>query len=315
MSLEHDPDNYLIEAILWERQTVVLLAREKVGKSLLSLQMACSLSCGEALFGEYEILEPMQVLYIQTESTRSETIERLKNMTGNNGLTWNPDNFYLYSTHSMALDTQEGYDHLLGLLHEYHLKPRVIFVDPLYMSMQGGLTDDLASRHMSSHLRQLADTFEAAMVVNHHEHRPKKDQKGDWIDEGDASIMGSFVWKAFPNHIIHLRLRPDGLRSLECTTQRSSRVIKDLRLELVQPHPLYYRIHGTPDHMPYVDTVRKWVLNRSKPVCAKTIIDGTGLSRSAVMKSLSYLSDQRNKVLYKVNPGRRPTLYAPVNGV
>ena len=52
--LNDDPDNYLIEGLLWEHEHIMILAKEKVGKSILSLQMACALSCGESFLGEYE---------------------------------------------------------------------------------------------------------------------------------------------------------------------------------------------------------------------------------------------------------------------
>ncbi len=310
MKLKDDPDNYLIEGLLWERNTVFILAKEKVGKSILSLQMACSLSCGEAFLGEYEIPEPMEILYIQAESTQHETIQRLKAMTGEGGVNWNPDNFHLLAIHSLALDKDSGYDDLVDMIDKKGLKPKVIFLDPLYMSMEGSLVDDLAARDASRNIRRLGETYSAAVVVDHHEHRPKKDIKGRLIDEGDNSIMGSFVWKAFPNHIIHLRLRPDNMRTLSCGTQRSSRVIENMVLEMTQPTPLMYKIHGTADHMPYVDTVFNFLdKNSDNPYCATEIQTQTALSLSAVKKALMYLTKHNVNKVRKVNPGKRPTYY------
>lgn len=311
MKIQDDPDNYLIEGLLWEHNQIMLLAKEKVGKSILGIQMACALSCGEALFGEYEIPEPMKVLYIQTESTRHETIQRLRAMTHETGVSWNPENFYLLTTHSLALDSETGMKMLLGEIYKREIEPNVIFIDPLYMSMEGALTEDLASRTMSRNLRKLGEIFSSAIVVVHHEHRSRSNKDGKEIDEGDNSVMGSFVWKAFPNHIIHMRLRPDGMRSLSCTTQRNSKVIRDMRLELTQPLPLMFKIHGTSDHPSYVDTVINWIRKQGDK-CAQEVADETGLSISAVKKSLSYLSKHNVNRLEKVNPGKRPTYYRAV---
>ena len=308
MSINEEADNYLIEGLLWENNNIILLAKEKVGKSIFALQMACSLSCGEAFLGEYEIPEAMPILYIQTESTRHETIQRLKAMTHEDGVSWNPDNFHLMCTHSLELDT----DHCLGWLIEEiekkKLKPKVIFLDPLYMSMKGGLSDDEKSRDLSRNIRKLCEGFKCANVVVHHEHRTRRNKEGIKIDEGDEAIMGSFVWKAFPNHVIHLRMRADKIRTLTCTTQRSSRVIEEMRLHLVQPLPLHYTIMGTPDHPNYVDLVFKWVERHGK-MCAVEIHEGTGLSLSAVKKSLAYLTKPNVNKLVKINPGKRPTYY------
>jgi len=192
-SIQDEPDNYLIEGLLWENQNVVLLAREKVGKSILSLQMACALSCGEALFGEYEIPEPMQVLYVQTESTRHETIQRLRAMTHKDGVSWNPKNFHLLHTPSLSLDKKGGVEWLVNGIQDAGIKPKVIFIDPLYMCMEGSLSDDLAARSASKNIRILNEHFGCSNMITHHEHRPVRNKEGHYMSEGDNSVMGSFV--------------------------------------------------------------------------------------------------------------------------
>jgi len=94
ISLPAEDNNYIIDKLLWENQIIVLMAEQKAGKSLLSLQMACALSCGEAFLDEFEVNKETRILYIQAEGDRYETINRLKNMTGKGGINWNPDNFY-----------------------------------------------------------------------------------------------------------------------------------------------------------------------------------------------------------------------------
>ena len=308
MSIEEEPDNYLIEGMLWENNNVMILAKEKIGKSIFGVQMACSLTCGEAFLDEYEVPEPMQILYIQTESTQHETIQRLRAMTHESGVNWNPNNFHLLATHSIYLDEDDCLRWLIQEIIAKGVAPRVIFIDPLYMSMKGSLIDDQSARAMSRNMRKLGEMFKACIVVVHHEHRSKRNQEGNHIQEGDDSVMGSFVWKAFPNHIIRIVKRGDGLRSLTCDTQRSDRVIKDMRLELCNPLPLCYKIHGTPDHPNYVGIVLNHIQHHGHK-CAQDITNETGLSLSAVKKSLSYLSGPGVNKIRKVNPGRRPTYY------
>ena len=312
MNTADEPNNYLIEGFLWEHDHIMLLAKEKVGKSILAIQMACSLSCGEPFLGEYEVPEPMQVLYIQTESTRHETVERLRSMTSKDGVNWNPENFFLYHTHSLALDSETGMNFLIKLMQDRLLDPRVIFIDPLYMSMEGSLVDDWKCRSMSKNVRRLGELYNAAIVLVHHEHRARSNKDGHVIEEGDNSIMGSFVWKAFPSHIIHLRMSKDGMRAISCTTQRNSRVVRDMRMILNQPFPLLYKIFGTPDHPNYVTNVFDYIKERGKK-CANEVHEETGLSLSAVKKSLSYLIKPNVNKLYKVNQGQRPTYYAVVD--
>lgn len=307
-NIEEEPDNYLIEGLLWESDNIMILAKEKVGKSIFSVQMACALTSGEAFLGEYEVPEPMQVLYIQTESTQHETIQRLRAMTHENGVQWEPNNFHLLATHSLYLDDDDCLNWLSLEISKKNIMPRVIFIDPLYMSMKGSLIDDQHCRAMSRNMRKLGEMFKACIVLVHHEHRARRNKDGNNISEGDDSVMGSFVWKAFPSHIIRIILRSDGLRSMSCSTQRSSRVVKDMRLELCQPLPLCYRINGTADHPNYVVTVLNHVKQKGQK-CANDIHAETGLSLSAVKKSLSYLSKHNVNRLIKVNPGKRPTYY------
>lgn len=303
-----EPNKYLIEGLLWEGDHIILLGSEKAGKSILALQMACALSCGEAFLGEYEIPEAMSVAVIQTEGKSEETVERLFNMTLEAGVACRPENIHLLTTHSWQLDTEEGFDILFTLLMHQQIKPRVIILDPLYMSMSGDLNDNQASRAMARNIRRLAKEFQAAVIVVHHQHREKW-YDGAKIDEGDNAIMGSFVWKAFPDHVLLLRCRPDKIRTLTCTTQRSSRVIDNMQLTLSQPAPLCFKIYETVDHMPYVDKVLNHLKTTRLPMSAEDITTETCLSKSAVKKSLSYLTRHNVNKLTKTNPGKRPTLY------
>lgn len=311
MNLPIPDDAYLIDRILWERQVVIMLAKEKIGKSILSLQMACALSSGTAFLGEYEVPSPMDILYVQAESTMHETIERMKSMT--KIVPWDPKRFHIYYPPSLDLDTELGYNKLLQLIEIKHIRPKVIFMDPLYMCMSNSITDEKTARVMCKNIRRLQVRYDCAILVDHHEHRQKMDQSGYLIEEGDNSIMGSFVWKAFANHIIRIKKKKDGLRLFSCETQRSSKVIKDMELKL-NSDPLAFEIHGRPDHKPYIDEVRAFFRVSNKPLCAKDIIEGACLSDSAVRKSLSYLSDHKTGELKKINPGQRPTYYALTNG-
>ena len=75
------------------------------------------------------------------------------------------------------------------------IKPRVIFIDPLYMCMEGSLSDDLAARTASKNIRVLNEVFGCSNMITHHEHRQIRAKKTDgYVVEGDNAVMGSFVW-------------------------------------------------------------------------------------------------------------------------
>lgn len=301
-------DQYLIDGFLWEQDHIILLAKEKVGKSILSLQMACALSCGEPFLGEYNVFCPMQVAYISTEGKKQEIIERLKSMTGINGVNVDGKNLRILSTHSWQLDSENGYEQLTELIDAQHdFKPKVIILDPLYMSMSGSLNDEESSRRMVRNMRRLSAKFDAAIVANHHQHRPKRSETGDKIDEGDDSIMGSFVWKAFPDHLLHLNRLPDNTRTISCTTQRGDKAVENMKMELVS-NPLHFKILGTVDHPPYVDKVLDVIL-QADGICIEEIRVACGIHTATVKKALAYLQRPNVDKIKKLNPGHRPVFF------
>ena len=309
LTYEFEPDNHLIDGMLWERDHIIILAREKVGKSILAMQMACALTSGEHFLGEYEVPYPVPVLYIQSEGRLQETCDRLKSMVS--GVKFKPENFGLIFAPAVALDTITGMESLLQTIETKRFKPKVIFLDPLYMSMIGSLNDDMTSRQMTRAVRMLSEKYNAAIVIVHHEHKPKRADDGTVIEEGDTAISGSFVWKAFPDHVLHLRKKATGTRSLTCTTQRSSRVIENMEIVLKEK-PLRYEIASTADHMPYVDTVFD-VVKKNSGLCANGIMVATGLSIWSVKKALGYLSGSKVAKIRRLNERKRPVLYVSVD--
>lgn len=304
-SIDTVEDQYLVEGFLWERDHIVILAKEKVGKSILSMQMACAMSSGKPFLGEYGVFEPMEVAYISTEGKQHQLIERFKSMLGT--VEAGMDRLHVLSTHSVALDTNDGLQLIEELLDKQNLHPKVIFLDPLYMSMQGDLSDNRASRDMSRNIRKLGEKYEAAIILVHHEHRQKRAEDGAVIEEGDNAIMGSFVWKAFPDHVIHLRKLPDNTRLISCSTQRDTRVVQDMKLELVSV-PLHYKILGNPDKPVSVDQILESI-TKNGPINTKELTLATGLALPTIKRGLAYLQRPNVNKIKRENPGHRPTYY------
>ena len=233
----------IIESVLYEKDNIIILGREKTGKSILSMQMMCHLTTQEPFLGKYEVKRPCNVAYIQGEGKVEETQQRLRNMHKAIDLVESRYGIFYYP--SLPVDTQEGLSILQNAI-DFWKKPDVIFLDPLYMMMQGDLIDNKEARRMVSHLRILSEYYQATIVVIHHGHRPFRNETGDYVHEGDDSIFGSFVWKAYPDHILNLERVKNGkfYRKLSCDTHRSGNIIESLDLTFVQPDPLFFEIRG-----------------------------------------------------------------------
>jgi len=84
-----------------------------------------------------------------------------------------------------------------------------------------------------------------------------------------------------------------------------------MKLEMKSPLPLKYVIFDSPDYPSYMNRVLNWI-EKHGAKCAGELTQETGISISAVKKSLSYLSKPKVNKLTKLNPGHRPTLYGLV---
>lgn len=316
MMLPSMPNDYIVDKLLWKDDIVILLAEEKVGKTILANQMALAMTCGQHFLGEYEIPEEQTVLYIQAEGSRYETKDRIRRMAQK--VHWESEKFNHMYPSSIALDTEFGYEQLVSDIVDMELNPDVIFLDPLYMSMEGELSSDYKARKFCTNLRRMKEKFDCAIVIVHHKRRPTKDKNGRYSERSnDNEIMGSFVWKAFPSHILNLEEKKNGLRALSCETQRGGNVVKGMELELcgdpIQDDPLYFKVHGSVNHMPYIDQVKQCINTYGKKgACRKMVIEATGLSRSAVDKSFNYLLGKGVSEIEKVDPKRRPVFYRSI---
>ena len=138
----------------------------------------------------------------------------------------------------------------------------------------------------------------------HHAHRARRDENNNIVEEGDDSIFGSFVWKAFPESVLLIeKVRGNKLyRRLSCNTQRMGNVIEEIDLQLIEPSPFYLDVRGTP---PCVDLVYH---NLNNQTSMKDLNMATGKSRQTITSALNILIGQNRAV--RINPGDNPALWS-----
>ena len=81
----------VIDHFLYERDVICISAESGVGKSILALQILCNLTTGSPFLDTYAINKEYNVLLLQTEGDRAETLERLDSMA--TGMKINDDNW------------------------------------------------------------------------------------------------------------------------------------------------------------------------------------------------------------------------------
>lgn len=238
--------DFLVENILREKDSVIVVGGPKTGKSILLFQLICSLTSQHPFLDKYEVKRPCTVSYVQLEGEIADYQDRMIRMA--QALEVNPANLnYIYSSPLNLTDPLEG-NRLCETIGKYHKKLDVLIIDPLYFAFQGSLSDDAIVRRFLGNIRVIKDFLGCAVIIVHHTHKVRFDSgSGLVIDEGDAASFGSVFFHAWPDHILLLTSNSNtGLRSLTCGTQRSGAIVSSETLRLVQPAPLYFEPTATP---------------------------------------------------------------------
>lgn len=179
----------LVEQILYEKDSVLFAGKAKTGKSILLFQLICSLTNGEPFLDRFEVRRKCRVLYLQLEGSMSDSKDRFERMV--KALPMNHDNFFLYFSPPIPLNTAEA---LLKLIKEIELKMGkmdVIVIDPLYFAMKGSMSDDMAVRELTGNLRILQEHFNCACIIVHHFKKSRRDETGKILTPDDDDVFGS----------------------------------------------------------------------------------------------------------------------------
>lgn len=313
MLLPQEENNYLIDKFLWEGQVAMILAKEKVGKSILSKQMICSLTSGHALFDEYDVARKCNVCYIQLEGDRGETKSRFKSMMG--GVEVGKENFYWRFYDKLFLDKDEDTARLIMEIGLLGVKIDVIFIDPVYMACSGSLSQDEPVRRMIGNIRKIQETFNCSVMLVHHEHRPTKNQDGKYIEEGDNAIMGSFAFKAFVSHVIRVTKpqKDSPVRMLTCDTQRNGGVETNVKITLID-NPLMYKKQAPDMPRGMAETIYRFIKSHKNGASVKDFHETNQTPLSTVNKAFVALNKSGYIMKNGKRKGRGEVLYVVVKG-
>lgn len=247
LDLDIPPRTWLVENIMRENDSVILVGNEKSGKSLCIFQLICSLTTCHPFFDHFNVPKPCRVVYIQLEGELGDSQDRMKRMI--KALDINPDLFHINFFPPLELQERAKMLQLADTIENQVnpekkgaiIRPDVVIIDPIYFAYIGSLNDDEVVRKFIGNIRILKDRLKCAVILVHHTHKQKFDYAGGKVDEGDEAIFGSKIFKAWADHILLFTFDSrTNLRILACNTQRSGDIIKECVLKLVEPDPLYF---------------------------------------------------------------------------
>jgi hypothetical protein len=289
----------IIDSIFYEKDVLCISSFPGVGKSILALQLLSNLTTGEPFLGIYEIPKAKNVLYVQTEGDRAETIQRLSNMKSAINIDYTK--WAHMNLASIAINTTKGLAHFISEIHSLKMQFDIIILDPLYTTVMGSMSDDDVTTDWIRNIREIRRIFGTSFILLHHD---AKDiyHEGKTIDRGNKNLFGSTFWSGFIN--VNYKFKLSGSehhRVLELGKERKGNLIDNIKIKLIEPCPLFFM----PSEHSKDSTIKVEVFIRGskKWVHLKDMVQNTGLARVSVYRALKELlplldKKQENGVVY-----------------
>jgi RecA-family ATPase len=291
------------------KQTILMMSADPgVGKSTISTQVAVELAAGLPVFGVFDVPKPVKVLYVQTERSKLELLERLEVIS--KVLPIAKDNLVI----------TDEYQHL-DLMNFEHVKlfiqciqrdcpnVEVIFIDPIYSMVRGGLKDDTPASAFVKGMSLVQKHTGATLYYNHHTVKKQYTDKGIAYEKDDpfygsqwlkAHITGSFYVKSTDSGVDLIR-KKDNYKLLP----KQLELHYDSETELCSiPH----------DKLPALERVLTFIKSRAidqRTFSFNDICDKTELCKRTVRAifctaeikgRIFVVSTNKNKNLYKSQP-------------
>ncbi len=273
----------LIDGILYERDRAMMFGAEKVGKSIIALQIARCLA-GGVDFLHYKTPEVKTVLYLAGEGDLDELQQRSAEM--NRLIPTEKDRLFFWPMPEFPLNKESGKKELIKVGEMLH--PDLTIFDPTYALMSGSMVDDDSFGDFVRNLNRYQAATGSALLVTHHTHRPKTTDTGQKINEGDNAFFGSFLFKAWPKRVYMFEQKGNKNsreRRLRCDTYRKDTGIPEggIDLTLVEPTPLILeeQIEGWSSTMWQV-----WYL-LEEPLKKSELVERTGKTRSVAYEAVA----------------------------
>lgn len=309
---------FLVDKILRERDAMLIVGGEKAGKSILTQQIVFSLTSGSQPFlDEYEVLKQCKVVLVMGEGDKTDAQIRYKSMREH--LEFDEKNFLLiYAKNNLNLQLKENMQIIIGQItnkwgDEY---PDVVIFDPLYFCFSGSISKDDIVRDFLGNVREMKEMFGCAVIIVHHTHKLKFDQKGHVVEEGDEAVFGSGTLKWWPDHLVLFSYNKNtGIRTFSCNTQRSGDIVRYIDLRL-NTSPLYLTkaehqisLDKQTIHCK-ADLILKVIEENEIGLSAEQIYKGIGIAKSTFYRDIKKLLTL--KQVEKLE-GVRPIIYKKIS--
>ncbi len=256
----HPERKPLIEGFLFERSVIMISADPGAGKSTITAQAIAQMSCGLPVFGVLPVPRPIKCYYISFERGREEILERLKVMQDIIPMDFNNiyinDSFIGYN----VLDINQA-NVIIHAVNNDCINPDVVFIDPIYASVAGGLSTDEKASQFCRFSARLQSIVGCTNWLNHHTVKESYDNTGQPIEKADP-FYGSQWLKAHCTAAYYLKKRDGGTVLLNKKDSQNN-LIKRIVLEY-NPEDYISFIDQKNMEIPAIDRVRGFLRSKWK---------------------------------------------------
>lgn len=271
----------IVENLLYERDVVCVSAKPGIGKSILALQLMACLSSGTPFLETFKVPAPCNVLYIQTEGDRTETVERLDLISKTIPVDYS--RLVHLNLPGARFNIAAEMDQLIAMLKGTRILFHVIIIDPLYTTVQGSMNKDEVVTDWIRNVRKLKGALDVAIWVNGHDNKDVYTQDGGIIDKGSRHIYGSTYWSAFFNHNYHLKSF-DGHYILDLGKERTDKMVDRVRMQLLNTNTLVFTPYDP--QMTENDMKVAVLLKTTGALPVKKIVELTTVPQASVYRAL-----------------------------
>lgn len=186
----------LIEGLLYENSTLLVAADGGVGKSTLLTNIIAQSSLGLPVFQALPVPRPVLSYYIPFERGSAEILERLRHVR--KVIPFNTNNIRIFENSTFPspnLYDEKDQEFLLESIERDcpDQPPDVIFYDPIYQAVAGGLSnEDKVSLFIRFNVRLMAK-FKCSTWLNHHTVKSSYDMKGNKLEKDDPYYGSSYL--------------------------------------------------------------------------------------------------------------------------
>lgn len=250
----------LIEGLLFERSILMVSADPGAGKSTITAQAIAQMSCGLPVFGQLNVPKPVKCYYIAFERGREEILERLKVMQDIIPMDFSNIHINDFFIGANVLDSTQA-SAIIGAIQYDCMGADVVFLDPIYACVSGGLSTDEKASQFTRFSARLQSEIGCANWLNHHTVKESYAQNGSPIEKADP-FYGSQWLKAHCTAAYYLRKNDSGTVMLNKKDSQNN-LLKKIILEY-NPEDYISFIDQKNMELPAIDRLKMFIRNKWK---------------------------------------------------